>query len=214
MPNYSAKNPFATSPTVSSTAKPWFDLRNASWLSVFIHALAGLSLLTILSHGLQTNGDLKYRIEFIAHNASIWVGGWCIWNVAALSILYFFLCLSRAWESEDKDSHRLLKLSIFLATAAVAIDLSAEAIAVGLTGYFANGLYTIATILACWSTRNCYPKVIVLFGLLVGISGLALSYFSLADSTSGLFWSNVVLVPSLLFWQAGIALASDRRGRS
>lgn len=244
MSNSSEKNTFANSPDASGSARAWFDLRNACWLSIFIHALAGLSLIAILSHGLQTNDDLKNRIDFLAHNTAIWIIGWLTWNAAALSILYFFLCFNRASRSEAKNNHNLLKLSVFLVAAAIAIDLSAEAIemlilpdlahrittnvwnessqavqqflsmsrlAVGLTGYLANGLYTIATILACWSTRNLYPKVTIFLGSMVGISGLALSYFSLVDSTSGLYWSNVVLVPCILFWQTGIAIVAGMR---
>ena len=45
-----------------------------------------------------------------------------------------------------------------------------------------------------------------LAGLAVGCFGLMLSAAALMDSANGMFWSNVLLVPSILFWLAGVAL--------
>ena len=33
---------------------------------------------------------------------------------------------------------------------------------------------------------------------------------ALLNSTAGMFWSNVLLVPSILFWLAGVALREAR----
>ena len=226
---------------VSEESKKWSYLRDASWFCVLINIVSGLALLFVLNRGLQTNSDLKDRIQFLYQHEPLWALGWFTCSIASLATFYFFFCLNRAHQTESKNIYGLLKLTVLLATAGIVLDLSAQVIemiilpyiahhittniwnefssaveqfltmdrlAVGLTGYAANGLYTIATLLACWSTRNFYPKIVITAGSLVGITGLALSYFSVINSTSGLFWSNAVLMPCLLLWQGGIAIAA------
>ena len=230
---------------MSDKSKNWYDLRNASWFCVFINSVSALALIGILNRGLQTNIDLSDRIQFIAHNQSIWAFGWFTCTMASLATFYFFFCLNNAHQTEDGKIYGLLKLALLLATAGIALDLSAQIIemivlpdlanrilistaseytsavgqflamdrvAIGLTGYAANGFYTIATLLTCWSTRNFYPKIITITALAVGITGLVLSYFSLINYTNGLFWSNAILMPCLLLWQSGIATVSGNRG--
>lgn len=86
--------------------------------------------------------------------------------------------------------------------------------AVMLTGYLANGLYTLSAILLTWSTRHAYPAWVSIAGLAVGVSGLALSGATLADSVGGMVWANVVLVPCILIWQTGVALTATQRAQS
>ncbi len=84
--------------------------------------------------------------------------------------------------------------------------------AVLLTGFLANGLYTLMAGLLAWSGRFNYPRWVGAAGVCVVVSGTALSAAALAGSASGMFWSNVVLVPSILAWQAGVAMtAADPR---
>jgi hypothetical protein len=85
--------------------------------------------------------------------------------------------------------------------------------AVMATGYVANGLYSLSALLLVWSTRRAYPAWIVGSGLTVSASGLFLSAAVLADWVSGMVGAHFVLVPSLLLWQAGIALDAARRAR-
>jgi hypothetical protein len=81
-------------------------------------------------------------------------------------------------------------------------------LAVLLSGYLANGLYSVTALMLTYSARYKYPRTVSVAGMLVGISGLALSAAALADSASGMFWCNVVLVPAILAWLAGVALCS------
>jgi len=79
-----------------------------------------------------------------------------------------------------------------------------------LTGYAANGLYTFASLALAWSDRRRYPAWTGAAALLVGGGGMALSAAVLADHVGGMVWSNVVLLPGILLWQAGVALAAGR----
>ena len=92
--------------------------------------------------------------------------------------------------------------------------LTIHRIAIVFTGYLANGLYTLATVIATWSTRKVYPTWVWLCGLMVGLFGFALSYSALINSVVGMFWSNVGLVPSILVWQVGVAIHASTRAAS
>ncbi len=76
----------------------------------------------------------------------------------------------------------------------------AEATAGILTGYVANGLYTVAGMLLVWAGAGELPRYLLLLSLPVWGAGLWLSAASLADSPSGQFWSVAVLMPALIVW--------------
>jgi hypothetical protein len=80
-----------------------------------------------------------------------------------------------------------------------------------LTGYLANGLYTLATVLAVWATRRVYAPWIWSAGFAVGVFGFAMSASALADSVTGLFWANAGLVPAIVVWQVGVAINASKR---
>lgn len=84
-------------------------------------------------------------------------------------------------------------------------------VAVMLTGYLANGLYTLGTVVAVCVTRRWYAPWIWSAGLAIGVFGIALSASVLCDSVSGMFWTNVGLVPAIVVWQIGIAKDASRR---
>jgi hypothetical protein len=85
--------------------------------------------------------------------------------------------------------------------------------AVLLTGFLANGLYTSAAAILALSSRRSYPLWTWSAGAAVGVAGTLLSLSALAGSTSGLFWTNAMLVPLLALWQLGVALASSSAAR-
>ena len=138
---------------------------------------------------------------------------------------------------------------MLLATVAVAADLAAEAIEIGvlpgwaqlvvtegvtgdgdsssanqfhalhrtsvmLSGYLANGLYSLTALILAWGTRSRYPGWVWGSGIGVGVSGLTLSVACLLDSVGGMFWSNVFLVPLILVWLAGVGLSSSASRQS
>lgn len=211
----------------------WLRLRRAAWLAAATHAVAGLALLLVLRHGLDTNPSLEARARFVAEHGAQWTSAWLTWNAAALSILYFCVAFAAAhWSEHDTTT---LALAVAVCTAAVACDLAAESILMGLlpgltsdaagfllwsrsavllTGYVANGLYTLATLLLVWATRRAHPPLAVAAGLATAAAGVALSAAALAGSVAGMFWSNAVLLPSLLVWLAAVARHASRRARA
>lgn len=224
---------------------PWVRLSGAAWLAAFTHVLAGLALLLVLRHGLETTPSLEARLRFIAEHQALWTAGWLTWNAAALSILYFCVAFAAA-HSADRERAPFW-FAVALCAAAVACDLGAESVFMGvlvelarpsldelsrgapgaasrfllwqrsavmLTGYMANGLYTGAILVLWWITRSDYRRLEVAAGLVLCLAGLALSAAALAGSVGGMFWANVVLLPSLVVWLIAIARHASRRSRA
>ena len=177
----------------------------------------------VLRRGLETNPDFQDRVMFLMNRRALWTFGWLTWTAAALSILYFYNAFAEAHQPA-------MRFAVFLAVAALGPDLAAQAIEMGvlpglanrelflslhrasmmMTGFAANGLYSLTAFLLALSTRRAYPWWVWLAGVAVGMFGFALSAAVLLNSVAGMFWTNVVLVPTLLLWLAGVAKMSGR----
>jgi len=202
----------------------WTRLKHASWIALATHALAGVTMLLVLRHGLETNPDLPARLRFLAEQRAAWTLAWLTWNAAALSILYFCVAFAAAHRSEG--NRTALGFAVALCSAAIACDLSAESVLMGLlpeltadraafqvwhraaillTGYVANGLYTGAIAALVATTRRVYAPHETAVGVLVAAAGVWLSAAALAGSVSGMFWSNAALLPGLLLWLVAVA---------
>jgi len=198
-------------------------LQRAATIAFVLHLVAGAAMAVVLRQGLETNPDLQNRLSFLVNHRALWTLGWLTWTAAAIAILYFYMVFA--------STHHTGSLVVFLTAAAIAPDLAAQAIEIGvlpdltqhadwfillhrtavlMSGYVANGLYSFSALILAWSTRQAYPVWVWLSGVAVGCFGFMLSAAALVNSTAGMFWSNVVLVPSILLWLAGVALREAR----
>ena len=219
----------------------WARLRVAARVALATHLLAGLAMATILRQGLETNPVLGDRVRFIADHVVLWRLAWLSWSVAAVSILYFFASFVSAHGMSATDPAGGRGLVLMLGVVAVATDLTAEMIEIGvapglarqavaemagsdaspsaaalfvafhrtsvmLSGFLANGLYSVIVLVLSVVGRRQYPKWVSWAGIGVGLSGIVLSAACLIDSVDGMVWSNVALVPLLLVWLAGVGL--------
>ncbi len=75
-----------------------------------------------------------------------------------------------------------------------------------MSGFVANGLYSASALILASSTRRVYPASIAFAGIAAGFAGFVLSAAAMVNSANGMFWSNVALLPCLLFWLAGSAI--------
>ncbi|MCH7720559.1 MAG: hypothetical protein IH988_06155 [Planctomycetes bacterium] len=225
----------------SNEESRWARLRVAARVALATHLLAGLAMATILRHGLETNPVLGDRVRFIADHVVLWRVAWLSWSAAAVSILYFFASFVSAHGTPLADPAGGRGLVLMLAVVAVATDLTAEAIEIGvapglarqaiaemavtdashstvtlfvafhrtsvmLSGFLANGLYSVIALVLSVVGRREYPKWVSWAGVGVGLSGILLSVACLIDSVRGMVWSNVALIPLLLVWLAGVGL--------
>jgi hypothetical protein len=82
--------------------------------------------------------------------------------------------------------------------------------AVMLTGYVANGLYSLSAILMTGLTWRLVPAWVWAPGLAVGLCGLALSAASLAGWIDGMMWSTALLIPCIVVWQTAVAIHAGK----
>jgi hypothetical protein len=216
------------------TERPWKSLSRAAWLAFASHLIAGLAMALILRHGLETNADLTDRLRFVAHLGLLWMVGWLTWTFAAATILNFYARFAAAHRPRAV-SPAPLRAAVLLTIVAVAADWTAQAIevfvlpgfarsadtagflawhrtAVILTGFLANGLYTVSAFLLVWASRGAYPRWIQVAGFGVVAGGSLLSAAAAVDSAVGMMVANVVLVPCLLAWLAGVATSRLSEG--
>ena len=200
-------------------------LQQSAVIAFSVHLIAGIAMALILRNGLETTPELQVRLRFIAEHAALWTLGWLTWTAAAIAILYFYLVFA--------STHQVGNLAVLLTATAVAPDLSAQAIEIGIlpaiargiiqtnagtdlftafhrtavmmSGFVANGLYSISALILVWNTRSIYRAWVSTAGIATGCLGLMLSATALADSAVGMFWTNVFLVPCLLLWLAGVS---------
>lgn len=195
----------------------------AAWLALGVHLIAGLAMLVILKRGLETNLDLADRMAFVASSAA-WKAAWFTWTAASASILYFMLRFAQALPLPSA------RLALALTLVAVPLDLAAQwmeafvlpssdspedflrthRLAVLLTGFGANSLYTLGAGAAAFAGRRRYPAWITGSAAGVVAAGAALSLAAALDSMRGMFFANAALVPFILAWQGGIAVSECR----
>jgi hypothetical protein len=211
-------------------------LSRAAWLAFAAHLTAGLAMALILRHGLETNGDLADRLRFVAQRRFLWTAGWITWTVAAITIFNFYARFAAAHRSRGV-SPAPLRMAVLGTVAAVGADWTAQAFemfvlpglaragnapgflawhraAVLLTGFLANGLYTVSALLLVWTSRRAYSRWIQMAGIGVVAGGSILSATAWADSAAGMLFANVLLVPCLLVWLAGVAASATLYARS
>jgi len=166
----------------------------------------------------------------------LWTGGWICWTLAAVTIHNLYARFAAAHRSRGV-SRAPLRTAVLLTVAAVGFDWTAQAAevfvlpglaragnatgflvwhraAVVLTGFLANGLYTMSALLLVWASRRDYPRWIQAAGFGVVAGGSILSAAAWADSAAGMLFANVVLLPCLLVWLAGVAAFTDLHARS
>ncbi|MDP9299740.1 MAG: hypothetical protein M3P43_02415 [Actinomycetota bacterium] len=190
--------------------------RRLAFLAAFANALAGGLTLFVLRRGLPPQG-LVTRSTFISSHRVLWQLGWLAWNAAAITLLGLFLALAARWWKRAPVS---CGLAIVVATAGLGADISAEALLAGftgstlshlslvqsegllLTGYVANGLYTVAGILLTAAGRKDLPVGLLALAGLVWATGVWLSAATLLGSTTGETVSTGILIASFVVWAA------------
>src|SRR5262245_31148323 len=181
----------------------------------------------VLRRGLETTPDFQQRLSFLINHRALWTFGWLTWTFAAITILYFYFAFAEVHEPSSRFAVLLtvaalgpdlaaqsieigvlpsLAVHEFNANAASGIFLTLHRVAVMLSGFAANGLYSATALLLVWGARRAYPSWVSIVGTAVGVFGIALSIAALLDSVAGMFWTNVFLVPAILLWLLAIAM--------
>jgi hypothetical protein len=167
-------------------------LQRAAIIGFFVHLLAGVGMALILRHGLDTNPALQDRWSFLCNHRILWSLGWLTWTATALTILYFYIAFAAAHQANT-----LWQFAVLLSAAAIGPDLAAQAVEIGvlpeiahrafsgnsaaelfmdlhrtavmMSGFVANGLYTLPALILALSTRQAYPFWIWIAGVAVAV---------------------------------------------
>src|SRR5262245_38659762 len=89
-------------------------------------------MILVMRNGLETNPDFHDRVRFITEHRELWSESWLIWTAAAIAILYFYSAFTEA--------HGVRPTAVYLTVAAVVMDLSAQAIEMGLLPRIAHDI--------------------------------------------------------------------------
>jgi hypothetical protein len=193
----------------------------AAYAAAVCNALAPLAMLALLRPGLPVPGSTpEQRLAYVVEHRVLWSLGWLAWHAAALTLLAFYLALALRWR---RDAPLRCGLALLCATAGLAVDLGAQAVAmvvmpelgadgfeaveaaVGvLTGFLGNALYTLAGALLVWAGLRELPRGLVLLSLPVWTAGSALAAASLAQSGAGQVAGVAALFPLLVLWCLGV----------
>ena len=189
-----------------------------AWLAAATHVVASAAMLVLLRGGLPGAPD-DVRLAYIASHRAAWMGGWLLWQIAALSLIALYAVLALRFRGA------LSVAAMAAAAAGLSIDIAAEARYMGvlpslrgeafaaldrelevLIGYGANGLYTVAFALLVLAGWRVIPRTALALAVPVAISGFALALASLAHDARLETITSAVLFPLFTLWIVVMAL--------
>ena len=155
-----------------------------------LNGAAAIALATVLAPGVALT-DRPDNAAYIAAHLELWRAGWSLWIAAALSLLAFF-----AWWATRCGWPTLARIAVAIGALGVIADVTAEARliawsadldvsgALRQSGVIANACYSAAGALLMLTTRG-WPRLLVWWGWMVWIFGLALSLAAAVSSDIG-----------------------------
>jgi hypothetical protein len=192
--------------------------QNVAWLAAATHTVAAAGMLFLLRRGLPGFPE-EERLAYMATHRAAWIGGWLLWQFAAVSLMAFYGVLALRLRGV------LSLTAMACATAGLSLDIASETRYMAvlpelrgeafealdrelevLIGYGANGLYTVALVLLVAAGWRVLPKAaLVLFGP-VAASGLALALASLRHDARLETITSAILFPLFTLFIMVIAL--------
>ncbi len=191
---------------------------NVAWLAAATHIIASLAMLLLLRRGLP-GFAIEERLAYIASHRAVWMVGWLLWQIAAISLLAFYGVLALRFRGV------LSIAAMATATAGLAIDFICESRYMGvlpdlrgdafaaldrelevLIGYAANGLYTVALVLFVIAGWRQLPKAALALAGPVTASGFALALASLAHNARLELITSAILFPLFTLWVIVVGL--------
>ncbi len=172
----------------------------APYLALLANLAAALALLLVLAPGTPVEPSGEARAWYVASHLFAWRAGWATWIAAALSLLGLY-----AWWAARLERRGLALGALAVAVGGLAADLAAESLLIGwspesyaevaprafwLTGFAANGLYTVAGALLTAISPGVRRSALA---WCVWASGFALSAGALIDAPPVIAASTALL---------------------
>ena len=194
-----------------------------AWAAAGAHVLSSAASLLFMRGGLPPFADDE-RLAYIVSHRDAWAFGWMTWHLSVLTLIALFAVLAlRLGDS-------LSWSALAIASIGAAIDLPtqiryyvtvpkvhADAFALldreleAMTGYAANGLYTLAFLLVVIAGWRVLPALSRTLAAPIGVTGFALSIGALQHNALVEIVSSAILFPLFIVWTIAIArwLASE-----
>jgi hypothetical protein len=185
---------------------------SVAFFSAATHVAASAAMVLLLRRGLPGFSD-EERLAYIAANRGAWTLGWVLWQIAAISLVAFFVVMAMRLRGA------LAITAAVVAGAGLAIDLTSEALYMGvlpdlagseftaldralevLIGYGANGLYTVALALLLAEGWRVLPRASLAFGGPAVVCGLVLAFAALAHDARLELIASALLFPLFTTW--------------
>lgn len=189
-----------------------------AWIAAATHVVAAAGMLFLLRRGLPGFAE-EERLAYIASHQVAWLGGWLMWQLAAVSLMGFYVVLAGRLRGP------LAITALPVAAAGLALDIACEARYMGvlpelrgeafaaldrelevLIGYGANGLYTVALVLLVIAGWRVLPKFAIALSGPVVASGFALALASLWHDARLETITSAILFPLFTLFIVVIAL--------
>ena len=189
-----------------------------AWFAAATHVVAAVGMLFLLRDGLP-GFDESHRVFYLTAHRTAWTMGWLTWQVAVLSLIALYAVLALRFGGA------LSVTAVAAATAGMAIDVATQMRYIAilpelrgdafarldrelevLTGYAANGLYTVGFALLVIAVRRVLPKSAVALAVPVTASGFALAAAALLHSPRLEVVTSAILFPLFTLWIILIAL--------
>ena len=189
-----------------------------AWIAAATHVVAAAGMLFLLRRGLPGFAE-EERLAYIATHRATWLGGWLMWQLAAISLMGFYVVLAGRLRGP------LAITALPVAAAGLALDIACESRYMGvlpelrgdafaaldrelevLIGYGANGLYTVALVLLVIAGWRVLPKLAIALAAPVAASGFALALVSLLHDARLEMITSAILFPLFTLFVVVIAL--------
>ncbi len=189
-----------------------------AWLAAATHVVASAAMLFLLRDGLP-GFDEAHRLAYLDAHHAAWTFGWMTWQVAVVSLIALYAVLALRFRGV------LSVTAMAVATAGMAIDIATQMRYIAilpslrgdafalfdrelemLTGYAANGLYTLGFALLVGAGWRAMPRSANALAIPVTISGFALSAAALMRDARLELVTSAILFPLFTLWIAVIAL--------
>jgi hypothetical protein len=189
-----------------------------AWLAAATHVVAAAGMLFLLRQGLPGFAD-EERLSYMATHRAAWIGGWLLWQLAAVSLMAFYCVLALRLRGVSSVT------AMACAAAGLSLDIACESRYMGvlpelrgedfaaldrdlevLIGYGANGLYTVALVLLVLAGWRVLPKTALALAGPVAASGFALAIASLQHDARLETATSAILFPLFTLFIVVIAL--------
>jgi hypothetical protein len=188
-----------------------------AWIAAAAHVVAAAFMLSFLREALPPAAD-DARIAYIAVHRAAWTAGWLSWQLAVITLIALYAVLAK------RIGGTIPLAALAIGTAGASIDVATQmrylvilpqlrddAFALldreleAMTGYAANGLYTLAFVLFVLAGWKTMPRLANLLAPPIAVSGFALALFALLHHSTGEIVSTAILFPLFTLWTILIA---------